>query len=197
MSRRLEYVNIDAIQQAELNPKRHNLDKVGSSIDKFGYVAPMIIDDRTERLVVGHGRLTALKALRETNHTPPEGIQVDEHGNWLAPVIRGWHSRSDADAAAYLIADNRHTELGGWDHHALAELINDIGDPNLVDITGWDLDELASILDDTEEMPDEGDADTDEQPITWGIAVTCRNEAEQTELLQRLSDEGYDVRALM
>lgn len=197
MARRLEYLDINTIMPARNNPKQHDGDKVQSSIGKFGYVAPMILDERTGRLVVGHGRLESLQALHASGATAPDGIEIDDNGNWRAPVIRGWASRSDADAAAYLVADNRHTELGGWNHYALAELLDSIGDPDLVDLTGWDLEELGKILNDDETMPDEGDADTDVKAQLWGVAVTCRDEQQQVELLQRLDAEGYDVRALM
>jgi DNA modification methylase len=147
MERRLDYQDLDTIEPAPNNPKEHQIDGVRASIDRFGYVAPMIIDDRTGRLVVGHGRLESLKARRDAGETPPEGIKVDDTGRWLAPVIRGWSSRSDADAAAYLVLDNRQTELGGWDHQALSNLLEEIGDPDLVELTGWDPADLEELLD--------------------------------------------------
>lgn len=153
MERRLDYQDLDTIEPAPNNPKEHQIDGVRASIDRFGYVAPMIIDDRTGRLVVGHGRLESLKARRDAGETPPEGIQVDDTGRWLAPVIRGWSSRSDADAAAYLVLDNRQSELGGWDHQALADLLDEIGDPDLVELTGWDPADLEELLDQTEDLP--------------------------------------------
>jgi len=195
--RQIEYTPIDQLTGAPNNPKQHRTDLVQRSISRFGYVAPAIIDERTGRLVVGHGRTEALLALRDQGDSPPEGVRQADDGTWLVPVLRGWSSRSDEEAAAYLIADNRHTELGGWDNDALAKLLDDIGDPDLVDLTGWDLEELAGLLDTDEEMPDEGDADSEPTDMVWGVAVTCRNEREQTDLLQRLTDEGYQVRALM
>lgn len=149
MERRLEYQDLDTIEPAANNPKEHQINNVRASIDRFGYVAPMIVDDRTGRLVVGHGRLESLKARRDAGETPPEGIQTDDTGRWLAPVIHGWASRSDADAAAYLVLDNRQTELGGWDHQALADLLDEIGDPDLIELTGWDPADLDELLADT------------------------------------------------
>lgn len=157
MERRLDYVDLDAIEPATNNPKEHQIDSVRASIDRFGYVSPMIVDDRTGRLVVGHGRLESLKMRRDAGETPPEGIRIDDTGRWLAPVIRGWASRSDADAAAYLIADNRYTELGGWDHQALADLLDEIGDPDLVELTGWDPADLEDLLADDDDTGPGGD----------------------------------------
>lgn len=162
MERRLDYQDLNTIKPSHTNPKEHQIDNVRASIDRFGYVAPMIIDDRTGRLVVGHGRLESLKARRDAGETPPEGIQTDDTGRWLAPVIHGWASRSDADAAAYLVLDNRQTELGGWDHHALADLLDEIGDPDLIELTGWDpadLEELLSNDDNDDYRPDLVDPD--------------------------------------
>ncbi|MFI6922508.1 hypothetical protein ACIBIZ_21385 [Nonomuraea spiralis] len=98
----------------------------------------------------------------------PEGILIDDDGTWLVPIVRGWSSRSDADAEAYLIANNRSSEKGGWEERMLAEVLADVRD-----------------------------ADEDVRPEVWGIIVTCDNEGEQTRLLERLADEGWQVRALM
>ena len=146
MKRRLDYQDLDTIESAPNNPKEHQIDNVRASIDRFGYVAPMIIDDRTGRLVVGHGRLESLKARRDAEETPPDGIQVDDTGRWLAPVIRGWSSRSDVDAAAYVVADNHLTELGGWDYESLNDLLSDLPE-DLREIVGFDQEEIDSILD--------------------------------------------------
>lgn len=199
-SRRIEYQPLNQLLKAPSNPKKHDVDLVQRSISTFGYVAPAIVDERTGRLVVGHGRTEALQALRASGAQPPDGVRQDPDGDWLVPVIRGWASKDDGEAAAYLVADNRHTELGGWDHDSLAQLLDEIGDPDLVDITGWDLDELAASLDSVEEMPEAGDADTESpanKPMVWGVAITCRTEQEQVDLIERLSEDGYEVRALM
>lgn len=164
MDRRLEYQDLDSITPAPNNPKEHRVDGVRASIDRFGYVAPMIVDDRTGRLVVGHGRLESLKARRNAGETPPEGVRTDETGRWLVPIIHGWSSRSDADAAAYLVLDNRQSELGGWDHQALADLLDEIGDPDLVELTGWDPADLEELLDQDDDSLPPGPAGDDVPP---------------------------------
>ena len=209
-TRRVEYVPLSSVQPATSNPKRHDVPRIARSIVRFGFASPGLRDERTGRIVVGHGRVEALTALRDdptllaeirqefgsTATGPPAGVPVGDDGDWLVPLVVGWESLDDAEASAYLVADNRHTELGGWDHDALAKLLDDIGDPILVDLVGWNLDELAGLLDD-EAMPDEGDADTTPIPVVWGVAVTCQSEAEQVELLERLSGEGYEVKTLI
>lgn len=195
-SRRIEYQPLNQLLKAPRNPKKHDVDLVRRSISTFGYVAPAIIDERTGRLVVGHGRTEALQALKASGSEPPDGIRQEPDGDWLVPVIRGWASKDDGEAAAYLVADNRHTELGGWDNEALAQLLNEIGDPDLINITGWDLDELAASLDAaTDDAPEDSDP-PGPKPMIWGVTVICQTREEQDDLLDSLAADGYEASAL-
>lgn len=193
---KIEYVPIDQIVGAEKNPKQHQTELVEKSITRFGYVAPAIRDERTGRLVVGHGRTKALLNLRDTGQTPPSGIHQDEHGTWLIPVVHGWSSHSDEEASAYLIADNHHTELGGWNLDELSQLLDDIGDQDLINLTGWDLDELGRLLTQDEETPEDETSEDEPLTQTWILTVTCQNEQEQLDLYQRLHSDGYQVKTL-
>ncbi len=150
--RRIEYIPLDQIVPAERNPKKHRTGLLTRSIDRFGFANPALRDERTGRLVVGHGRTQALAQMYADGQSPPEGVQVDGEGRWLIPVVCGWSSRSDAEAAAYLVTDNRHSEIGGWDHPELAQLLMSIDetDPDLAALTGWEPDELADLLKATE-----------------------------------------------
>lgn len=58
----------------------------------------------------------------------------------MVPVVCGWSSRSDIEAEAYLVADNRHTELGGWDQELLLQSLEAVSDmdPDLLDAIGYD-----------------------------------------------------------
>lgn len=146
--RRIEYLPLVGLVPADTNPKRHRLDLLRSSIDRFGFATPALRDERTGRLVVGHGRTNTLTVMHAAGESPPDGIEVDDTGGWLVPVVVGWSSRSDAEASAYLIADNRHSELGGWDHNELTDLLGDLAttDADLVAVAGWDPAELADLL---------------------------------------------------
>jgi DNA methylase len=146
--RRIEYIALDEIVPASRNPRRHGIDGIRSSIGRFGFATPALRDERTGRLVAGHGRTLALAAMREAGENPPAGIRPAPDGRWLVPVICGWASRSDAEADAYLVADNRHTELAGWDDAGLHALLASIGevDPDLVAIAGYDDADIAALL---------------------------------------------------
>src|SRR5204863_1680157 len=107
-----------------------------ASILRFGFGDPVVLDERTTRLLAGHGRLDALRQIRATSpRGVPGGIatleRTFESGDpileWRVPVVRGFASKSDAEAEAFLIAVNRNVERGGWDDGGLVESLRRIG----------------------------------------------------------------------
>lgn len=151
----IEYAPLTELVAHERNPKAHDVELVARSIARFGFADPVVIDERTGKLAAGHGRLAALTRLRDDDADPPEGIEVDDAGEWLVPRVVGWRSASDSEAEAALIALNRTTEVGGWDEPALLELLEDLAalDDGL-DGIGYgseDLAELRARLDELDE----------------------------------------------
>ncbi|GGO63150.1 hypothetical protein GCM10012289_09410 [Nonomuraea cavernae] len=147
MQRYIEYMRLPDIPSAIRNAKDHDLVGIRASIETFGCVVAGEIDERTGRLVVGHGRKEVLAMMAAEGASPPEGVQLDDDGTWLAPIVRGWSSRSDTDAEAYLIAHNRTGEKGGWYEDVLAQSLLDIqqADTALLAATGYSSDELANL----------------------------------------------------
>jgi hypothetical protein len=151
-ARRLELMPLAKIQRAKKNPKTHDDAAIGASVDRFGFVEPIVRDERTGRLVAGHGRLDLMAALFEkAPGRPPVGVQARRGRNgkiteWLVPVIRGWRSKNDAEAAAYLVASNRISEAGGWDDRALADLLKELKDSDDLAGTGFDERMLANLV---------------------------------------------------
>ncbi|MEU8195255.1 hypothetical protein AB0C10_15890 [Microbispora amethystogenes] len=145
--RRIEYMRLEDIPPAIRNPKDHDLQSIRKSIEAFGCIVAGEIDERTGRLVVGHGRKEVLEGMAAEGKSPPEGIHLGDDGTWLAPIVRGWSSRSDADAEAYLIANNRTSEKGGWQNGMLAAALQDIqaADEALLAATGYSPDDLADL----------------------------------------------------
>lgn len=135
------------------NPKGHVEPEIIASINRFGYATPILIDERTGKVIDGHGRLEALLTLRAAGEPPPAGISKD----WKVPVVRGWASKDDAEADAYLIAANKLTMLGGWENEAqLTEMLSELLEqgPEMVIGTGYtasDVDSLVASLVATDE----------------------------------------------
>src|SRR5699024_5971856 len=97
----ITYQPLDQLQPHPANPKDHDVGAVIASIHRFGIAGPIIVDQRTGYLLAGHGRVKALKAIRDDGGTPPEGVTVaddpDNAGEWVVPVMDSWASRTDYD----------------------------------------------------------------------------------------------------
>jgi DNA modification methylase len=148
-ARRIEYMSLDSIDPATRNPKRHAGEQIQSSLARFGMAELPLLDERTGRLVAGHGRLTQLIEMRRTGQAPPRHVRVDpDTGEWLMPVQRGWASADDAAAEAYLVASNHLTTLGGWDRDELGDLLRGLDqvDHSLYLSTGFTDDQLAGLV---------------------------------------------------
>lgn len=149
-SRRLELVDLDYLLEAPRNPKNHDSESIGQSLKRFGYVELMVRDDRTGRLISGHGRRSQIMIARENGDAPPEGVEIAEDGRWLVPVVTGWASRDDTEAEAAIIALNRIGERGGWFDESLADMLSELADSPLglvgVGYDQSDLDDLMALI---------------------------------------------------
>lgn len=153
--RRVEYMPLTQVEAALRNPKLHAEAEIRASIDRFGLAELPLLDERTGRLVAGHGRLDQVAAMRTDGQDPPDGVRLAQNGEWLVPIVRGWASRSDAEADSYLVASNKLTIRGGWDTEGLVDLLTELGaaDAELLKLTGFREDELADLVA-GQEVPD-------------------------------------------
>lgn len=124
--RKIEYLPISELNPDERNPKAHDEITINESVGRFGLVDLIVRDERTGKIISGHGRSKVLQSMADRGEAPPEGVKVNEEGEWLVPVVTGWGSRTDTEAAAALIALNRTTELGGWVDESLLELLDEL-----------------------------------------------------------------------
>ncbi len=144
---RVEYVPLKEILRAPRNPKDHDLGAIIQSMLRFGFVTPGVMNETTGSIVVGHGRADALAQLQESGADPPARIEVAEDGDWMVPLVRGVSFKSDEEAEAYLVADNRLTDLGGWHDEGLLEVLMALGqhDASLLEVTGFDDGDIQEI----------------------------------------------------
>ena len=119
------------------NPRIHNdkqLAKLKTSIQKFGFTAPVLVDEAGV-ILSGHGRVQAAKAL-ELPTIPTR-------------VIAGL---SQAQKRAYVIADNKLAELAAWDDTLLKdELELLIAESFDIETTGFSTAEIDILFDGAEE----------------------------------------------
>jgi ParB-like chromosome segregation protein Spo0J/DNA modification methylase len=115
------------------NARTHSAEQVAqiaASILEFGFVAPVLVDERGE-IIAGHGRLLAAKSL---------GLAA------VPTIVRA--GLTEAQKAAYRLADNRIALNAGWDEALLAAEVAKLQEMGGVDLalTGFDAGELDRLL---------------------------------------------------
>lgn len=96
---KIENIKPEDLILYENNARTHDVSQVemiAESIRTFGFVSPVLIDD-DNNVIAGHGRLAAAEVL---------GLDV-------VPCVRV-SGLTDEERRAYILADNKLTELGGW-----------------------------------------------------------------------------------
>lgn len=144
------YVKRTSLKPHPQNPNTHSVkqvQRIARSIREFGWTNPIIVDEEG-RVLAGHGRLLAAAKL------PTD----------MVPTICLAHL-SAAQRRAYIILDNRLSEIGGsWDNKLLAlehEAIR-LLDPEFdLTSTGYELDDIEimfdSLIEVSEDEPPEPD----------------------------------------
>lgn len=127
----IEWLNTRDLKPYENNTKKHpekQLRLIEKSIEQFGFISPCLIDENNN-LIAGHGRVEAANAL----------------GMPKVPCIRV-EGLTDDERKAYIIADNRLTELGGWDKELVAAELSALNESDFnIDITGFTITDIKDI----------------------------------------------------
>ena len=174
---RVEYEALGDMMRWPRNPKEHALSEIDRSISRFGFITPILVDDRTGRIVAGHGRLDVLEQMKERGEAPPQRVLATADGEWLVPVIRGVTFNSDGEAEAYLIADNQLTVAGGWNEPELARVLADLqaqGEMMLAG-TGYDAAAVESLVKRALSTPEGEFPEYDESVASDVDLITCPN----------------------
>ena len=109
------------------NAKIHTENQVKmicDSIREFGFLSPILVD-KDKNIIAGHGRVMAAEKL---GFGSVPGIYVE--------------GLTDAQRRAYILADNRLTELGKWDLGLIEEELTDLKISGFnIELTGFELPE--------------------------------------------------------
>src|SRR5436305_10623665 len=140
------YHRIDELKPDPTNPRRHSKEQIrqsANSIQAFGFNVPALVDADLN-VVAGHGRLLACT---ELGWTEVPALCLDH----LTP----------AQARAFMIADNRLTEISVWDDRLLARQLKELSLVGLdfdIEVTGFEMGEIdlrIASLDDSIEASDD------------------------------------------
>jgi len=148
----IEFWPLDRLRPYARNAKTHNADqvaKIAASMAEFGWTVPCLVGEDGE-LIAGHGRVLAAAQL----------------GLAEAPVIVLGHL-TEAQRRAYRIADNKLTELGGWDEDLLLEELRGLMTEEVdLGLIGIPEDELEALLNDADSADDDRPAIDDDTADT-------------------------------
>lgn len=104
------------------------VEKIAKSIAEFGFLNPVLID-KDKNVIAGHGRILAAKKL---------GMETVP-----ALYVEGL---TEEQRRAYVLADNRLTEIGGWDMDLVGQEMKELADAGFdVGLTGFDWDKAAEL----------------------------------------------------
>lgn len=187
------YTPLDTLTEYPNNPRQHDtkqLIKIQNSIEKFGFINPILVDEHNE-IIAGHARLASARLA----HLP----QV--------PVIRLEHL-STAQKKAYRIADNKLAELGTWSIENLQLEFQELEKLDLdfsLGITGFDMGDIDLILEGKEAKADpkannipfipDNEIVTREGDI-WILGehrIICGNSLQKETLSQLMEDKKADM----
>ena len=153
---RIVYQSISQLKPDPANPRLHSkkqIRQIAKSIEAFGFNVPILID-REGKVIAGHGRLAACHEL-----------------GWSEVPTLCLDHLSPAQARAFMIADNRLTEVSTWDDRLLAEQLKDLSLSGLdfdLEIIGFEVAEIDLRIASLEDPSPVEDDPADDLPADRG-----------------------------
>lgn len=127
-------VPIDTLEPFPGNPRRGDIAELRGSLRRFGQVLPVLADPK-----LGEGERVRIIA---RHHLV---LAATEEG-WTHVAVIAHEFADEEEARAYLLADNRLGELGGYDDEALVEHLKQLAELDALAGTGYTTDDLDDRL---------------------------------------------------
>ncbi|MFI5040398.1 MAG: DNA methyltransferase [Acidimicrobiales bacterium] len=121
-------VPIGSIELHPRNARISDLEALTASLGRFGQVRPVLVQASTRFVVAGNHLVRAAQELGWTE---------------IAAVVQ---ELDDATAIAYMLTDNRTSDLGGYDDALLAAILAEQRDADNLAATGYDPADVAALL---------------------------------------------------
>lgn len=174
---------LEAVRRHPHNPRRGSVPAIRESISANGWYGAVIAQRSTGYILAGNHRYEAARL---------EGAEQ-------IPVL--WLDVDDEAARRILVADNRTNDLAGYDDDRLKDLLEQVlADDHSLRGTGYTDDDLHRFFNQVEQEPPDLEAASDQTGALesqYQILITCSSEAQQADLLTRLTAEGVQCRALI
>jgi hypothetical protein len=112
----IEYRRLCDLKQLKGNSKKHATENTIASILELGFKDPIGYDPSLNGgkggITEGHDRCAALLAIKKRKIDRPRGIDIDNDGEWMVPILVGVHAKNEAQAIKYSIIHNHSTIHG-------------------------------------------------------------------------------------
>ena len=123
------HLPVDDLIPYAKNARTHDdkqVDLIARSIQEFGFLNPILID-KEKNVIAGHGRIMAAQKI----------------GMESVPVLYV-EGLTEEQKRAYILADNRLTEMGGWDMDVVGQELEELQEAGFdIGLTGFDWDKAA------------------------------------------------------
>ena len=183
----IQEVAVEKLIPYERNAKQHpddQIDLLVKSIAEYGFLSPCLVD-KDYRIIAGHGRVTAAKKM---------GLKTVP-----CVFIEGL---TDEQYRAYILADNRLTEMGEWDmglvEEELKTLLDEGFDTEILDMTdfGFDPIDLYAEPEDDEfvpEIPEVPETKTGDIYRLGNHTLICGDSTDEKVVAALMGDERADL----
>ena len=177
-------VEISTLIPYKNNAKQHSeeqIKRIADSITEFGFLSPILIDE-DRNLIAGHGRVEAAKLLGLTS-VPCVFVE----------------GLTEAQRRAYILADNRLTELGEWDFDLVNQELSELDSFGFdVNLTGFSLDNIdmgADVVEDdfTPNVPDEPKAKRGDIYLLGDHRLMCGDSTVLSDVELLMDDAAADL----
>ena len=129
-------VPLDDLQYHPQNARLGDVEAIKGSLERFGQIRPIVVQRSTDYVVAGNHTLKAVRAL-----------------GW-EQIAAVFVDLDDDEAMAYLTADNRLGNLGGYDDKVLAENLEKLMLAGKLAGTGYTPDDVDDMLSAMDAMPE-------------------------------------------
>ena len=181
-------VPIDSVELHPRNPRQGDVAAVAASLARFGLQKPVVVQRSTGYVVAGNHVLRAALSLGWTE------------------IAANVEDLDDAEAIAFMLADNRTADLGGYDDTMLAAILAEQQEVDNLAATGYDADDVAALLaeagnieerdlDAAPDLPAEAEVYV-ERGQTWAVGrhgLMCGDATDADDVARLVGDDPVDL----
>lgn len=180
-------VDVGELMELEGNPRRGDVEAIARSYREFGQRTPLVYQTR----VVGDGGVERMVVVAGNHQL--QAVRDVLGWSYIAAVSAD--DLTVEQAQAFVVADNRVGQLGGWDDLGLIGFLDGMND-DLLGVTGFTLDDVRDLLPAEGFLPEDGVGTDIDVSSVYAVTVVVGSEKEQRAAFEALSASYDDVRVV-